>query len=68
MQVSGLACLVAYKVFATRYVFSEPADRKISIILQKNRSPVVPKQNVVQDYVSLSLQKYRVPKIAGMNS
>ena len=30
------------------------------ILLQKNRAPVVLKQNVFQDSVSLSLQKYHV--------
>ena len=42
-------------------MFSALAYQKISIILQKNRSPVALKKNVVQDSVSLSLQKISVP-------
>ena len=41
------------------YVFSALSDQSLSIILQKNRAPFFLKQNVVQDYVSLSLQRYR---------
>ena len=42
-------------------MFSALAARSLSIILQKNRSPVALKQNVVQVSVSLSLQKIPVP-------
>ena len=43
------------------YVFSALAARRFSILLQNNRAPVVMKQNVVQDSVSLSLQKILCP-------
>ena len=41
-------------------MFSALDDISLSVLLQKNRDPVIPKQNVSQDYVSLSL-----PKIPG---
>ena len=60
--------LIGDKEIPNVYVFSALADQSLSIILQKNRAPVFIKQIVVQNYVSLSLQKYRVQNIACMRS